>query len=119
MSHIRAGAWIAVAVASTVAAGCDTLTGLKHDLRREGAAVLRLQVVPSTGLVVRVDGEAVAAAPLGDLVLAPGAHRVEIEAPGHHPFAFPVELKPGETLSIPVALRAVASPPPAAAPAPP
>jgi hypothetical protein len=95
-----------LAAASGISSGCDTLAKLKHSLRSDDLATLRLEVQPQSGLSIILDGTPVATqSPYSQGALAPGAHRLEIRAPGYYPFAVPFELRPGEVLVLPIALR--------------
>lgn len=99
--------------------GCEGLKSLKQGLRDDSAA-LRVEVRPAAGVTVLLDGAEVGgASPVVREGLPAGAHRLEVRAPGHHPFSTPVTLRAGQRLTVPLVLRPLAAPTDAAAPAAP
>jgi len=98
---------IGLAAAATLhlATGCEGLRHLKQGLDDEGAT-LRVELQPATGATVWVDGlEVGGPSPVVREGLAAGAHRLEVRAPGYHPFSTPLELHARQRLTLAIALR--------------
>lgn len=69
-------------------------------------ASLQVSVVPATGISLLIDGQKVAdTSPFVQSGLAPGPHVLWVRAMGYHDVTLPLELLPGQQLSVPVALR--------------
>jgi hypothetical protein len=93
-----------------LASGCEGLKSFKQGLQ-DDRATLRVEVQPAAGVTVLLDGaELGGASPLVREGLAPGAHRLEVRAPGYHAFSTPVTLRAGQRLTVPLALRPLAAP---------
>jgi len=97
----RATVLAAALVATT---GCEGLRSLRQGLH-DDAATLRVEVQPA-GATVVIDGVEVAAgSPVVREGLTAGIHRLEVRAPGYHPFSTPLDLRPKQRLTVPLALR--------------
>lgn len=70
------------------------------------AASLEVTVVPASGITLLLDGHKMAdTSPYIITELAPGAHVLWVRAMGYHDVTLPLELAPGQQLTVPVALR--------------
>jgi len=93
-----------------LASGCEGLKSFKQGLHDE-SATLRVEVRPDAGVTVLLDGaELGGASPFVRAGLPAGAHRLEVRAQGYHPFSTPVTLRAGQRLTVPLALRPLATP---------
>ncbi|MEZ0310667.1 MAG: PEGA domain-containing protein [Myxococcota bacterium] len=113
LSPLRGALPLAIA-ASLALSGCENLQKLRVYFRGEpGAARLRLDVAPSVGLTIAIDGKVVGtAAPFEGEDLPPGAHKLSIAAPDHFTFTVPIEIQSGTPLKLRIALRRVPPEPP-------
>jgi hypothetical protein len=88
-----------------LAPGCDGLQSFKQGLR-DGSATLRVELQPASGATVLLDGADLGGgSPVVRGGLTPGPHRLEVRASGYHPFSTPLELRAGQSLTVPLSLR--------------
>ena len=67
---------------------------------------LEVRVAPEAGISLLIDGKRVAdTSPWISSELTPGRHVLHVRAMGYHSVTLPVELAPGQHLTVPVALR--------------
>lgn len=74
---------------------------------RADQAGLEVQVSPSSGMSVLLDGNVLGhVSPVIATELTPGAHTLSVRAMGHYPISLPVNLIAGQSIQVPVFLRA-------------
>lgn len=93
--------------ADRVIAAGKRIEELKASL--EGTVTLAITPPNIQGIAVKVDG---APATGTELKLPPGAHTIEVTAPGYQPVSQQVDVLGGKTLSVPVTLQAAPPPEP-------
>jgi PEGA domain len=94
-------------------AGCDSVKKLRAffhppdpSAEGQGRAKLRLDIEPSTGLTLLLDGVQVGtASPYEGQGLAPGQRVLEIRAAGYHTLLLPITLTNDQLVKVPIALR--------------
>ncbi len=93
-----------------ISAGCNVWETLKEITREELPLLsepnVRLEVTPSTGIAIHLDGKQVATSAPWILRNVPeGLHTLEIRAMGYFPVQLPLDVKRGESLRVPIVLR--------------